>query len=377
MRVAMHRTPRNRNEECGPSPGKPDPERPTPSSWRLTVSWVCAWILSSVGVAAFTPKTVLSTEHVDFKILFDPTERKLSGIVLRDEDARTNYTSDQALLLVKEAARLQLPAGTPFGQEGDPLWVLPQSQDPNLILLGISAEDIPPNVFDGRLELRLVRVEGPGHFFAWQAESLGSLDVRFNSSDGLTLEDRTRPIAGSHEHLNWGFTKPGVYRLHFEAFGTRLQDRQELQTLPTAFEVHVHPLPALSPFASWQIRHWPRTAPESGPDQDPDGDGLPNLLEYAFGTDPTRPSKPESIEIRLSSGEPREIELMWTRNAEATDLEWSLESRSALVEKPESVPVQPRVVAPHPTLERVAVNLALGILPMRQQFYRLRAQLKS
>jgi hypothetical protein len=48
-----------------------------------------------------------------------------------------------------------------------------------------------------------------------------------------------------------------------------------------------------SPFAAWRGLHFPAAAEDdltSGPDADPDSDGLPNLVEYACDLDPVQPS---------------------------------------------------------------------------------------
>jgi hypothetical protein len=89
------------------------------------------------------------------------------------------------VLVVAEAAKTPLPAGTPFGAEGAPLWILPASQDPTLLYLGLSAEPptltgrpgIPSGVFNGNLTFRLKAVDGPGQFILWQNPSPGVFDI--------------------------------------------------------------------------------------------------------------------------------------------------------------------------------------------------------
>jgi PKD repeat protein len=44
--------------------------------------------------------------------------------------------------------------------------------------------------------------------------------------------------------------------------------------------------PALSAFETWALTHFPSSPPLSGPNDDYDGDGVKNLVEYATGTDP-------------------------------------------------------------------------------------------
>ncbi|MGW3968818.1 anchored repeat ABC transporter, substrate-binding protein [Streptomyces ardesiacus] len=60
-------------------------------------------------------------------------------------------------------------------------------------------------------------VKGPGQLVAYLTESLGQPDVYFDSSDGFTAKDTTSLPPAAHTHLNWAFTKPGIYRLSLEA----------------------------------------------------------------------------------------------------------------------------------------------------------------
>lgn len=191
---------------------------------------------------------VLTTEHVDFRILYRPNEAETNRltIVARDEDHGVNYRASEAVLVVPEPAKLTIPASTPFGNEGDPLWVLPQSQDPSLLYVGFSAEGIPMGSFNGPLEVRLIGLQGPGHFFAWQASEFGSLNVKMNSRDGISADDKTAPIIGSHEHFNFGFSTSGVYRVTLQVEGIESFSGAALVSLPATFEFHVHPLRVMS-----------------------------------------------------------------------------------------------------------------------------------
>jgi anchored repeat ABC transporter substrate-binding protein len=63
------------------------------------------------------------------------------------------------------------------------------------------------------VQLTATKVVGPGKLVAYLTESLGQPDVYFDS-DGAA-ESMTLPPA-AHTHLNWAFTKPGVYHLTLE-----------------------------------------------------------------------------------------------------------------------------------------------------------------
>lgn len=63
------------------------------------------------------------------------------------------------------------------------------------------------------VRLAATKLEGPGQLVAYLTESLGRPDRYFDSTDGLDKSDSTTLPPAAHTHLNWAFTKPGVYRL--------------------------------------------------------------------------------------------------------------------------------------------------------------------
>jgi len=213
---------------------------------RVGLSFVWLTVLVVTGLAQDLGLRLepvrLTNSHADFRILFTPDGTNNLSLVLRDEDRRINYATNELILVLAEESRLSLPSGTPFGNEGDPLYVAPQSQVPDLLYLGVSTEGLPSGTFSGNLHLRLQSVEGPGHLFVWQATSFGDFNLRMNTQDGITGADQTSPITGSHEHFNWGFTAPGIYRVTFQASGRLFGASEELVSLPSTFIFHVLPL---------------------------------------------------------------------------------------------------------------------------------------
>jgi surface-anchored protein len=297
--------------------------------WRLRFrSWACGTLVLLAGaVLADTPKTELAQEHVDLLMVYQPESTNLLQLLIRDNDLNRIYSPEEAILVVVEKARLELPPGTPFGAGGDPLWILPQSQDPDLLYLGTDAGAIVQGVFSGSLILNLKEVQGPGDFFLWQAGQVGGLNVRMNSADGITEEDRTTPFAGSHEHFNWGFSTSGVYRISLQLSGQRMGESTNIYSPETFFTFHVLPLPALTPFENWQQLHWPGGAPEEiqGPGADPDVDGIVNAMEYALGLDPLTPSRDGILEFTTVLMGDREYgAVRFNRSKAATDITFML-----------------------------------------------------
>lgn len=279
------------------------------------------------GIVADTPLAQLTRAHVDLRMVYQPESTNLLALLVRDGDLNRVYEPDDVILVVVEEARFELPPGTPFGPGGDALWILPQSQDPNLLFLGTDAGAIPQGVFSDSLTLELKSVHGPGHFYLWQAGEVGNLNIRMNSSNGITEEDRITPVAGSHEHFNWGFSTSGVYRLTFQLSGMRIGESTNILSPATTLTFHVLPLPDRTPYELWQQLHWPDGAPDDiqGPDADPDGDGIPNVIEYALGLDPLETSVegvPEFITVLDNDTEYGAVR--FNRRKAATDLTYEL-----------------------------------------------------
>ncbi len=193
--------------------------------------------------AVLKPVVKLTTEHVDLRVLYTADSTNSLSMVVVDDDHQIVYAPDECILVVAEAGKSTLPAGTPFGSEGDPIYILPQSQNPELLSLGLSTEDIAAGVFSGTLNIRLMAVAGPGNFFLWQADSGGNFNVKMNSADGIGAADQNALPIDSHEHNNFGYTTPGVYRVTFQITGRRFGDTDDIISLPTPITFHVLPLP--------------------------------------------------------------------------------------------------------------------------------------
>lgn len=284
--------------------------------------------LAAGVLAGEPPRARLLTEHADIGIVYRPDAlTNLLAVVVSDDDHGQVYASNEVALVALEAAKLALPPGTIFGEEGAPFWVLPQTQNPQLLYLGLSGEALASGLFGGELELRLVAVDGPGHFFLWQAGAFGEFDQQMSTADGISADDRVRLSAGSHGHYNWGFTTNGTYEIVFQAIGQRRGVGTNDFSPPTPLRFEIEPLPPEpgKPFASWQKAHWPGVTDPTviGPGADPDGDHLPNAVEYALGSDPHRPGGPGwPMPVVVTEGSERRAELRFSTPRTATDVEF-------------------------------------------------------
>ncbi|MFM8357029.1 MAG: choice-of-anchor M domain-containing protein [Verrucomicrobiota bacterium] len=219
---------------------------PPPHRWSW---WPVFLLLLTVSGRAFPQGAVRFTnQHLDLRITFTPAAEpggspRLS-LVVRNSDAGLNLASTNAVLVIPESARTEIPPGfEPLGPAGSSLWILPQSQNPDLIYLGFSAEGIAPGLLEPAVTLRLVQLTGPGDFVLWQADGLGGLAIPIQSRDGLSDADQLGLFVGSHAHFNAGFSASGSHTLGFEAEARLSGTTNRLRSAVVPVRFDVLPLP--------------------------------------------------------------------------------------------------------------------------------------
>jgi surface-anchored protein len=123
------------------------------------------------------------------------------------------------------------------------------------------------------------------HFSLWTTSSGFPPTVWMSTFEDTTVNDFYY-AEGTHNHMNWGFSAPGIHRVRLKASAFAGPG----ETNPTGFSA-VHTVTfAIGPFAQWQASHFGDAELDeplvSGPEADPDGDGMSNLVEFGFGFDP-------------------------------------------------------------------------------------------
>ena len=294
-------------------------------------------LVSGVGLSAHAQVTNLANQHMDFRLQYDAaaTGSNRLGVIL-GYDPGQRVTNTQAYIVANTNAQLAVPGNPNFaflGSPGAPIWILPQSQNVTLPYLGISAEDIPNGVFTDPMELELVSVEGPGNFFAWSVSGAGNPPtIKFIATNGIVSPQFkiANPFIGSHEHNNWAFSTNGLYRVTFRANGRFLGDTTNTIGRDVAWSFQILPL---RPWENWVSTNWlPATASiTNGPAADPDGDGIPNALEYALGFNPhvTSTMGLPTFSIVSDAGQNYGA-LTFTRVKAATDISYEPSVRGAL-----------------------------------------------
>ena len=324
---------------------------------------------------------VLNHEHTDgLCILYNPASSNLLSLIAWQRDASLDLPTNQVILVGNPQAMLALPAGTPFGDAGQPFWILPQSQNPNLLYLGVNAERVPGGVFSGPLTIYLKRLVGPGYFMAWQATGPGQYNIRLNTRDGIGTNDNFTPLIGSHEHFNWGFSTTGVYCATFQVFGQRVGEATNIFSPESTYLFHILPLPPPTNYSTWAKGYWPPgfNPPTTLTNGNPDSDLFTNLLEYAFNLSPTN-ANPITAAPRFSfitTNSQKYGALTFTRYKPALDLSYTAEATSTL---PVGWTPLTNVVSTLPGTNSVTelVTLRDSIAATnRQRFYRLNVNLR-
>jgi surface-anchored protein len=200
--------------------------------------------LLAIG-APFAPAQVrLATEHVDIGVNYEAGEWDLH---VHDETNDAEYEPGDAILQVGAEAQTTVPANALFnflGAPGSPVWILPNTQNPNLLFLGFGAEELEEGLFAGNLvNLRLHSVSGPGHFAVFDFDSFGNPLVIMNSRDGFSAADTFGAAPGGHSDMNWAFSELGTYTVNFEASGTLVDGGVFTSSGPVGYTFEVVPEP--------------------------------------------------------------------------------------------------------------------------------------
>lgn len=168
---------------------------------------------------------VLDAGHVDMgPRMVDGTWRFLvHDDLAKDDPAATSVwrEPDRTVLHVVDAARLEAPDDPAYrfvgAEPGAPVWVVPQTQEPEVVWLGWNTQD--PEVMasvDRGVTLSLTDVQGPGQVSVYlQSGSFGEPQVLWSST-----VDEPQPVwvdVNTHTHASWVFTQPGVYLLRLTA----------------------------------------------------------------------------------------------------------------------------------------------------------------
>jgi surface-anchored protein len=209
--------------------------------------------LLTTGLAA-QAQTPLYTGHTDVGIAYDAIANEWELHVHDEENDVEYFPATDALLMVKYQAHTTVPFGAAWnflGSAGSSTWILPNTENPDLLFLGIGAEEIESGIFAGdSFSLALKGVSGPGNFALFDLDTFGNPTVRWNSGDGFTGADLLSVVTGGHSHFNWAFSAPGDYIVTLEASGiSTLNGATSSGDVNYLFRVEAVPEPATGALA--------------------------------------------------------------------------------------------------------------------------------
>jgi surface-anchored protein len=196
---------------------------------------------------AANSQTVISSGHVDIGVLYEAGAWDLH-VHQEEPEPGAEYAPDEAVFRLGSAS--QQPGGVPntpaaigyFGPAGSPLWVITKSEVEDVPFLGIGAEEMAAEDWNGPLTLAVTGVTGPGDVFVWDVGAFGELLGKVSTRDGIGAGDAFSVEAGSHAHYFWGFSAPGDYAVTVRASGTHAADG-DLVSDPATYRFQVVPEP--------------------------------------------------------------------------------------------------------------------------------------
>jgi surface-anchored protein len=234
---------------------------PSPISQRSTTRFIprlpaLETLESRQLLSAPTLSRFITQEHVDLDISYNSAAQNFE-LRVQDSDNGVTHETAEGLIYVGAKALVTRPTGSQFDflgvAAGQPLYVLPSSQNVSLPYLGFASYSTTSTDIDQYsvttesksrrsgsarwLKLTLVDVDhfqpdgsvGTGRFSAWQSNLTGPVVYMANHNDsianpnangldvtdGISADDALWVTRGGHDHYNLGFTQVGRYEISF------------------------------------------------------------------------------------------------------------------------------------------------------------------
>ncbi len=174
--------------------------------------------------------TVIKSAHLHLHLNF--ANGLWGPFQVEDTTHNVTYNPKDVLIFVDPAQKSTQPFGWNFigAGDGNPFWHMDSSSSSPFVSLSVATEHIAGGTFDvyqpndprvtfaGEwITLALVKVEGPGEVSSWQNGQPPNAWWMSSFDDGATLPSVFYTEPGGHTHLNWGFTKTGVYKITLAA----------------------------------------------------------------------------------------------------------------------------------------------------------------
>jgi surface-anchored protein len=257
---------------------------------------------------------VLPAPHVDLNVVWNAATQTFSGGLMTDSNvngggAAVPFGPEEAVAYLTSTGQRQRTNSSEQydfqGAMGDTYWVFPSSATSAntafSLYLGFSAYGVARDgtFTDNRIRWTVHSVENlttpSATAFYGYSISAGNVNMQLTLDPAYPNREMTM-LGNGHSHLNLLFKAAGMYRITFRARGTLVANGQEVSSLiPVYFGVESWEIPgAVQPptgYDGWKLANFSSAQAAdpavSGLGADPDGDGADNLVEYAFGGNPT------------------------------------------------------------------------------------------
>ena len=154
------------------------------------------------------------------------------GAVWRDPNQTVLRVSDAAVMTAPDSADYPFLADV----AGKPVYVVPQTQNPNVVWLGWNTQDPAVTAtIDRGLTMRVGPVSGPGR--AWLFLQSGTFGKPLLLADSGAAPGDVWIDSGTHVHANWAFSAPGTYTATVTFLGTTTAGEAVAATTTLRFAV--------------------------------------------------------------------------------------------------------------------------------------------
>jgi putative ABC transporter-associated repeat protein len=165
---------------------------------------------------------VLEQGHIDFGPTLATGKWKIQ---IHDDTGDVSYwrMPSDVVMHVNDKAIMPMPSGDTYSfigeQPGTPLWVIPQTQNPDVVWVGWNTQE--PRVMDQLqrgMTLSLEGVEGPGDLDVYlENGNMGAPQLVWSNKKPYPQDSWIE--VNAHTHVNWIFHKQGVYKVKIAASG--------------------------------------------------------------------------------------------------------------------------------------------------------------
>jgi putative ABC transporter-associated repeat protein len=165
---------------------------------------------------------VLEQGHIDFGPTLATGKWKIQ---IHDDTGDVSYwrMPSDVVMHVNDKAIMPMPSGDTYSfigeQPGTPLWVIPQTQNPDVVWVGWNTQE--PRVMDQLqrgMTLSLDGVQGPGDLDVYlENGNMGAPQLVWTNKKPYPQNSWIE--VNAHTHVNWIFHKQGVYKVKITASG--------------------------------------------------------------------------------------------------------------------------------------------------------------